>query len=536
LKNADDALDVVQDTFISVFQNISKLNSDEAYKSWMCQIAINKCKKLLGKNSLPLLEDDDLAQLNEIEDPDEEIIPENALDNKASRDIIMELIDSLPESQRTAIMLKYYEDLSVEDVARVTDSSVSAVKSRLMYARNKIKDGIEEYKKKGVKLYSMAALPLIALLLKEVAKEHTISTDTAASILEKSFQGAGISSPIAVDSPNQLKGKNTTIKNIFERKINNTRANVNPQKIKNLLKTTKGKIIVCGSCAGVVAVAATITVCAMHMPKTASAAVTSSNILTASTSSVTTFSTSSSTTSSRTISSSKAITPTVSVAPQSNVAVTSVDFSSRSQTLKVGSYVQLDAAITPSNASNKTLTWTSTNSSVASVNSNGVVRANGTGTAYIRATNPNGQRDTCTVTVVSSSTPVRPSSGSGSNSTGGSRPANTKISGTVSGCPAVINPALHYISITVNTSDLIDQYAGQPLNLKVYKDGSLYLSAQDGVIFSNVDTSSMLLNLATYWDDDNTLWIKPASYKVNCYAGNYLFKTLQFSVNENGLC
>lgn len=216
LKNEDDALDVVQETFIAVFKNISKLEYAEAFKRWMCQIAVNKCKKFLSRNSLPLLDEDDMPLLDEVEEPDEEFIPEDALDNKESRDMIMALIDNLPDAQRTAIMLHYYEDLSVEEIAKITESSTSAIKSRLMYARAKLKNGIEAYQKKGVKLYSMA--PLLGLLLKEVAKEHTIPPETAASILNNSFQGAGITPSKLSNSSNTLHNQKSFVKNIISRK------------------------------------------------------------------------------------------------------------------------------------------------------------------------------------------------------------------------------------------------------------------------------------------------------------------------------
>ena len=70
--------------------------------------------------------------------------------------------------------------------------------------------------------------------------------------------------------------------------------------------------------------------------------------------------------------------------------------------------------------------------------------------------------------VTSNATAAKPTATSTTTKTG-SAPENVRKFGTVSGCPAVINPAGHYIAITVNTASLKAKYAGQILNVKVYE-------------------------------------------------------------------
>jgi uncharacterized protein YjdB len=82
------------------------------------------------------------------------------------------------------------------------------------------------------------------------------------------------------------------------------------------------------------------------------------------------------------------------------VAVTGVTVSPTSQSLNVGGSVQLTATVAPSNASNKNVTWSSSNTSAATVSSTGVVTATGTGTAVITVTTQDGGKTaTCTITV-----------------------------------------------------------------------------------------------------------------------------------------
>ena len=83
----------------------------------------------------------------------------------------------------------------------------------------------------------------------------------------------------------------------------------------------------------------------------------------------------------------------------SAVEVTSISLTPASQNLSVGATKQLEATISPSNASDKTLTWTSSNSSVASVSSSGLVTANAVGNATITAKSNNGKTGTCSINV-----------------------------------------------------------------------------------------------------------------------------------------
>lgn len=88
------------------------------------------------------------------------------------------------------------------------------------------------------------------------------------------------------------------------------------------------------------------------------------------------------------------------------VAPTGVTVSPTSLDLTVGESATLTATVTPSNATNKSVTWTSSSSSVASVSSSGVVTAKSAGTAFIFATTVNGKRSTASVTVTNPATRI----------------------------------------------------------------------------------------------------------------------------------
>ena len=83
-----------------------------------------------------------------------------------------------------------------------------------------------------------------------------------------------------------------------------------------------------------------------------------------------------------------------------DIRVTGVDIDRSSVSLKVNDTITLKATVSPSNATNKNVTWTTSDSSIATVNSNGVVKAVAVGKATITVTTEDGQKtDTCAVTV-----------------------------------------------------------------------------------------------------------------------------------------
>lgn len=79
------------------------------------------------------------------EDIDEQKAQEKALDNDETRRMIMDLIDALPDARRECVLLYYYEEMSVKDIAATLNVSENTVKSRLNYARKAIRIGVEDY-------------------------------------------------------------------------------------------------------------------------------------------------------------------------------------------------------------------------------------------------------------------------------------------------------------------------------------------------------------------------------------------------------
>jgi hypothetical protein len=221
------------------------------------------------------------------------------------------------------------------------------------------------------------------------------------------------------------------------------------------------------------------------------------------------------------------------------IAVTSVDFPNRAITLAIGATTQLKPKITPSSATVQTLKWDTSNSNVVTVDQSGNVTAVGDGTAYVHATNVDGQRDTCTIKVQSGSQAVASNNGSASNQTITTEPKlppNTELYKTFGGTSVCYNPLYGSINMQVDITSARQnpQDMGKEINIKIYENGNLFKSGWEGIV-CNEQTSFL-----TFCLDANMIngyyYVKAATYEVKCYAGSDAtpFCDVTFSVDQNG--
>jgi RNA polymerase sigma factor (sigma-70 family) len=140
VKNNDDAEDAAQETFIAAFSALPRLQNDNAFEGWLFQIAVNKCRnKLIRTKQTEKLPDD---YTEYIADPDRKLLPEAVIEEVENSRLILEIIDSLPHTQRECVLLYYYSEMSIKQIAEALNCSAGTVKSRLNYARRKIKESI----------------------------------------------------------------------------------------------------------------------------------------------------------------------------------------------------------------------------------------------------------------------------------------------------------------------------------------------------------------------------------------------------------
>ncbi len=140
-KNNDLSFDIAQEAFIRCYTNIAKLKNPLMFRSWFLKILVRTAWELSKKDSA-------IVPVEEIFEKAEE----NSLyssDNTADFRLLYEAVNSLNKKQRTVVVLHYFNDISVKEIAEITGSFESTVKSQLFLARKKIKSYIEKSNGKG---------------------------------------------------------------------------------------------------------------------------------------------------------------------------------------------------------------------------------------------------------------------------------------------------------------------------------------------------------------------------------------------------
>lgn len=209
IRDEDTVLDILQDSYVKGFQNLAQLNNPTQFQAWMKQIATNNTKNWIKKKKPVLfseLENEDGDMALDFEDERTENLPDVVIDQNETTRLVSEILDSLSDEQRLVVGMYYYEQMSVSEIAELLECSENTVKSRLNYARKKIKGKVEDLEKKGTKLYSLAPLPFLLLLLRELASQ---TAAIPAAILQGIQAQAAISTSAVVSGTAKATAKAT---------------------------------------------------------------------------------------------------------------------------------------------------------------------------------------------------------------------------------------------------------------------------------------------------------------------------------------
>ncbi len=169
ISDEDTAQDLTQDTFLKAMKNLGQLNEPAAFRGWIKKIARNMTIDILRKRkvlSFSQMVSADPDEVIEFEDDRPENLPEVVIDRQETTRLIGEILSTLSAEQRVVTELFYYEGFSVREIAEELGVSQNTVKSRLKYARDKIEIGVKDLEKKGTKLYGLAPIPFLLLLLR----------------------------------------------------------------------------------------------------------------------------------------------------------------------------------------------------------------------------------------------------------------------------------------------------------------------------------------------------------------------------------
>lgn len=151
--NKENAEEVLQDTFISIYKNLPNFRNDSSFKTWLYKIATNAALANVRKNKKNTdniseeIVDDDLSVSPITEWPE---TPESIYEKKEFSSFIKEAIDKLPEKYKTVFILKDIEEFTNQEIADILGISLPAVKSRLLRARLKVRELLASYGKEAL--------------------------------------------------------------------------------------------------------------------------------------------------------------------------------------------------------------------------------------------------------------------------------------------------------------------------------------------------------------------------------------------------
>ncbi len=140
LNNSGEAEEAAQEAFIRAYTRLDTYNPAHKFSTWMLSITSNYCIDLIRKRRALLLSIDEPLPPHPALHSDNNKGPEAELINTEQKEMVQGLLQELPEDYRQAVVLRYWYDLSYEEIAEMMETTVSAIKSRLFRARRQLAD------------------------------------------------------------------------------------------------------------------------------------------------------------------------------------------------------------------------------------------------------------------------------------------------------------------------------------------------------------------------------------------------------------
>jgi RNA polymerase sigma factor (sigma-70 family) len=144
LRQREDALDVVQETFVKAFQNAARWDGSAEAGPWLARIAVNLSIDRWRRNKrrlqtfAPLPEDDHCETLAAAGDG-----ADRSLQGREAQERVRAALAVLPERQRAVVVLRHYQELSLEEIASALGMSLGTVKSSLHRALQRMRAGLQ---------------------------------------------------------------------------------------------------------------------------------------------------------------------------------------------------------------------------------------------------------------------------------------------------------------------------------------------------------------------------------------------------------
>lgn len=133
VRNQENALDIVQDSIFKALKSIDRLEEFTYLKTWFYRIIVNTSIDFIRKHKRVTVMNDDVLSVH---------LPQ-LTDEMTDMDL-QEAIDQLPPKYKTIIILRFFEDLKIDEIAAITDQNINTVKTRLYSALKKLRIEVGE--------------------------------------------------------------------------------------------------------------------------------------------------------------------------------------------------------------------------------------------------------------------------------------------------------------------------------------------------------------------------------------------------------
>lgn len=136
----DEAMDIVQEIFISIFRNLPNYRGDGVFPAWLFRIASNRCTDYLRKNSRNPLQSSDEHESHNLESSTR--LEEDLYRSETNRSLLT-VLQKLSNEQRQVIELKCFQNMTFDEIEYYTGLSANTAKTRFYSALKKLKDETE---------------------------------------------------------------------------------------------------------------------------------------------------------------------------------------------------------------------------------------------------------------------------------------------------------------------------------------------------------------------------------------------------------
>lgn len=151
MRNEQDALDALQESFIKIFRYLEKFNEESKFDTWVYRIVVNTCMDMLRKNNKLMTESlhaSDGEEEYTVEIADSQPTPWEALEQKEKAEFVLACLNLLGQEQREILILRDVQGFSYDEISDILQCSLGTIKSRINRARKRLKEIILEQNRK----------------------------------------------------------------------------------------------------------------------------------------------------------------------------------------------------------------------------------------------------------------------------------------------------------------------------------------------------------------------------------------------------